>query len=144
MLPTPTDFGIFLLFGITAGVLISDLQKALFGFLAAIWIGAILVFVFGTLPAATGIVQPPGDQAVYTLWSTLVFRAIFPVPFIISLFAALLGAGIGETYLETTSLPQTKSRIRTMSNDHIPHPRPEALTHSFKAKSLSSCDKAPP
>jgi hypothetical protein len=98
-LPTTIDFGILLGFGLMAGALLADLQKALFGFFAATWIGTILLFVLGTMPAITGVVQPPGDQAVYTLWFTLLFRALFPVPFVISLFASLIGAGIGETYL---------------------------------------------
>jgi hypothetical protein len=98
-LPSTLDFGILFAFGLMAGALLADLQKALFGFLAATWIGAILMFILATIPAFTGIVQPPGDQAVYTVWFTLMFRALFPVPFVISLFASLIGAGIGETYL---------------------------------------------
>ena len=99
LVPTTVDFGIFLAFGLMAGVIMADLQNSLLGFFAAMWIGTILLYVLATLPALTGVVQPPGDQAVYTIWIVLIFRAVFPVPFAISLVSSLIGAALGETYL---------------------------------------------
>ncbi len=98
--PSALDFGIFLGIGLISGMIISDFQRAIFGFIFAFAFGTTLVFVLAVLPALSGTVPPPGDQAVYTIWTVIIFRAVFPVPFIISLIAPIIGVGVGETYLE--------------------------------------------
>jgi hypothetical protein len=97
--PGLLDFGMFAAFGLTAGAVIGDLRKAIFGFGAAMALGTFLAFTLAVLPALTGVVPPPGDQTVYTLWFSIIFRAVFPLPLIVSLMTGLIGAGIGETYL---------------------------------------------
>jgi len=97
--PGLLDFGLFAAFGLTAGAVIGDLEKTIFGFAAAMALGTFLAFLLAVLPALTGVVPPPGDQTVYTLWFSIIFRAVFPLPLIISLMTGLIGAGIGETYL---------------------------------------------
>ena len=98
--PQLQDLGILGGFSFVSGVVISNLEKTLFGFVAAIIIGTFVAYFLAVLPALTGTVQPPGDQAVYVLWSTLIFRAVFPLPIVLMLITALVGAGIGETYLD--------------------------------------------
>ena len=93
------DFVILAGLGLTAGAVIGNLERTLFGFAAAMALGTTLAFILAVLPALTGVVPPPGDETVYLLWFTIIFRAVFPLPVIISLITSLVGAGVGETYL---------------------------------------------
>ncbi|OLE91213.1 MAG: hypothetical protein AUF79_05885 [Crenarchaeota archaeon 13_1_20CM_2_51_8] len=97
--PGLIDFGILAGLGLTAGAVIGNLERTLFGFAAAMALGTTLAFILAVLPALTGVVPPPGDETVYLLWFTIIFRAVFPLPVIISLITSLVGAGVGETYL---------------------------------------------
>ena len=98
--PSPLDFGIFFGFGLAVGAIIGEFQRTIFGCLLAFGAGVLLVFVLGSVPALNGTVPPPGDQAIYTIWLVIIFKAIFPLPFTISLVGSLIGVGLGETYLD--------------------------------------------
>ena len=84
---------------LVGGAILIDIGKAILGYLAAMAIGLVLLFVIVTLPISLGMIPPPGDVIVTALWVSIIFKAVFPFPFIAFLVGSIIGAGLGETYL---------------------------------------------
>lgn len=84
---------------LAGGAIMIDFGRALLGYMAASTIGMVLLFTLVTLPMSLGTIPYPGDITVTTLWISIIFKAVFPFPFVVYLVASFIGAGIGESYL---------------------------------------------
>ena len=87
---------------LVAGALITDLGRALLGYILAMGLGVALLYTLSTLPASLGAVPSPSNQTVDILWISIIFRSTFPFLFIVSLLASIIGSGLGEKYLWET------------------------------------------
>lgn len=82
-----------------AGAITVDLGRALANYIGAMAIGVILLFILTVYPANSSVLPSPGDIIFQSLWISVVFTNIFPLPFIGYLVASVVGAGLGEKYL---------------------------------------------
>lgn len=93
------DYLIVLSICALAGAITMDIGKALINFLGAIAIGVIILFVLVALPASSGGLPSPADVIFSSIWVTVIFTYVFPLPFIGFLMASIIGGGLGERYL---------------------------------------------
>jgi hypothetical protein len=81
-----------------AGAVIQDFSKAIFGYIGAMIIGMTILFVLAILPVLTGVVVPPGDQFLITLWISILIQQTFPAAILLCFAGSLVGAGLAEHY----------------------------------------------
>lgn len=81
-----------------AGMAIGEIGRGLIGFFVSTTIALFLIFLLTVLPALDGVVTPPGDQVMISLWLSIIVKMIFPAQFIAFLVASLVGAGVGERF----------------------------------------------
>ncbi len=93
------DYGLVVVICALAGAITIDLARALLNYLVAMVLGIIVLFVLVLFPASTGTLPSPGDIVFSSLWTTVIFTAVFPFPFIGNLLASIVGAALGEKYL---------------------------------------------
>jgi hypothetical protein len=93
------DYAIVLAICLVAGMIIMDVGRAILSYIAAIAIGGILLLILVSIPANSSAIPSPGNIVFPTLWITVLFTAVFPLPFISYLVATVVGAAIGERYL---------------------------------------------
>lgn len=80
-----------------AGVVLMDIGKALFSYIAAMTIGLGLLLVLAIVPDLGGAIPPPGDSFFVALWIGVLFRLVFPVQIIAFLAASIIGSIVGES-----------------------------------------------
>ncbi len=93
------DFAIVIAICLFAGVIIMDVGRAILSYIAAIAIGGTILLILVSIPANSSAIPSPGNIVFPTLWITVLFTAVFPLPFISYLVATVVGAAIGERYL---------------------------------------------
>ena len=93
------DYAIVIAICLIAGVIIMDVGRAILSYIAAIAIGGTILLILVSIPANCSTIPSPGNIVFPTLWITVLFTAVFPLPFISYLVATVVGAAIGERYL---------------------------------------------
>lgn len=93
------DYAIVIAICLIAGVIIMDVGRAILSYIAAIAIGGTILLILVSIPANSSTIPSPGNIVFPTLWITILFTAVFPLPFITYLVATVVGAAIGERYL---------------------------------------------
>ncbi len=93
------DYAIVIAICLIAGVIIMDVGRAILSYIAAIAIGGTILLILVSIPANSSAIPSPGNIVFPTLWITVLFTAVFPLPFISYLVATVVGAAIGERYL---------------------------------------------
>ena len=84
---------------ILAGAIMIEIENALLGYFGAMMIGTAILYSLATLPAFLGALPTPADELLHVLWISIIFKAIFPFPFLVLLLASLVGSAIGDRYL---------------------------------------------
>lgn len=95
---TPFDYGLVAAICFAAGAIIMDLGRALLNYVASMAIATFLLLTILSYPATTTYLPPPGGLLFSSLWVAVIFTAIFPLPLIAYLIAAVVGAAAGEKY----------------------------------------------
>jgi hypothetical protein len=100
--PYPTTIHYVLAFTVCliGGALMMDVAKGLLGYLASFGLAVGLLFTLSSLPTLS--LTTGGGDFIQTLMITIIVRSTFPFPFIGFLIGSMLGAAIGERYLEGT------------------------------------------
>ena len=93
------DYAIVISICLIAGVIIMDVGRAILSYIAAMAIGGVILLILVSIPANSSAIPSPGNIVFPTLWITVLFTAVFPLPFIGYLVATVVGAAIGERYL---------------------------------------------
>jgi hypothetical protein len=93
---TITDFAIVSLFSLGAGVIIRDPRKTLMAFIATMVLSTLGLLYIALNPITNGGLNLFAVSWLQTLWVTVLFEAIFPIPLIMYLGSALLGTLIGD------------------------------------------------
>ncbi len=75
-----------------------DVAKGLIGYLASFGLAVGLLVTLSSLPTLS--LTTAGGDFIQTLMITIIVRSTFPFPFIGFLIGSMLGAAIGERYLE--------------------------------------------
>jgi hypothetical protein len=92
------DLAILMAISVAAGAMSIDFGKAVLSYFMAMTIGITLLLILSILPALTGVIPPPGDSLLITLWVSVIFKLIFPIPLFLLFLSTLVGAAIGEHY----------------------------------------------
>jgi hypothetical protein len=92
---SPLDTTFMFAVGVFATALIGDIEYGLLGYFAAFFLGLSIFFLAATLPILLGT----QDFSLLDLWIAIIFRAVFPFPFIIALLGSIIGSAVGEKYL---------------------------------------------
>ena len=95
---TSLDYGLVFLICFMAGTITGDLGRALLSYLASIALGTFVLLMLLTFPASATSLPAPGGLLFTSLWVTIVFLAVFPLPFVGYLVATIIGAAVGEKY----------------------------------------------
>jgi len=95
--PALTEFEIILLFlaSAVAGAVLVDIEKLIVSFFLAIGLAIFLSYFCLVLPSVLGFAGVAGE-ALYSAAIVMLFRSVFPAPFIFILLGGLLGSFIGE------------------------------------------------
>jgi len=96
---TMLDYAIVLAICLVAGIIIMDVGRAILSYIAAFALGGTLLLILVSIPANSSAIPSPGNIVFPVLWITILFTAVFPLPFISYLVATVVGAAIGERYL---------------------------------------------
>lgn len=83
---------------IVAGAIMTDMGYALLGYVSSITIGMLTVFILTVVPVSSGNFNLLANELLNQLWITVLFKALFPFPFIAYLIGSLIGSGLGEKY----------------------------------------------
>ena len=83
---------------VAAGAICIDFGKAVLSYFFAMTIGMSLLLILAILPALTGVIPPPGDSLLITLWVSVIFKLVFPIPLFVLFLSSIAGAAIGEHY----------------------------------------------
>jgi hypothetical protein len=92
------DYGLVFLICLMAGAIAEDMGRALLSYLSAMALGTFLLLILLSTPASATSLPQPGGLLFTSLWVTVIFTAVFPLPFIGYLMATIIGAAIGEKY----------------------------------------------
>jgi hypothetical protein len=96
---TLVDFLIVSIFSLGAGVLIHDPGKILVAFITTMALSTIALLYIAIDPISGGNLTPFAISWLQTLWVTVIFSSIFPIPLIMYLGSALFGTLLGERLL---------------------------------------------
>jgi hypothetical protein len=94
-----------LLVAVASGMMFADLGHAVIAFFASQMVAATLEFIVLTLPSTIGQVDASlllgaGLAPVPDMALTIVFYSLFPVVTLLGFAGSLIGAAMGETYLD--------------------------------------------
>ncbi len=81
-----------------AGAVLIDIGKALIGYVAAMALAIGIVFTLATLALSLWSLPIVDGIVLTSLWITILFRSVFPFPFLVYLIASIIGGVIGERY----------------------------------------------
>lgn len=82
-----------------SGVALGDLASALLGYIAAIAIGTATTYFLYTLALSLWSLPAADNIALSSISLVVMFKAVFPFPFLGYMVASLIGSVIGEKYL---------------------------------------------
>ena len=92
------DLAILFVICVAAGAITRDFAKALFGYVGAMFIGMVILFLFTMIPVFTGEVSPQGEQFLVATWLAIIIQQAFPVPTILLFIGSMVGVGLAEHY----------------------------------------------
>jgi hypothetical protein len=95
---TLLDYVLVFLICLMAGAITEDMGRSLLSYLAAMALGTFVLLTLLSIPASASTLPAPGGLLFTSLWITIVFTAVFPLPFIGYLVATIIGAAVGEKY----------------------------------------------
>ncbi len=96
---TQTDEAAAVAICILAAASMTDVGRAILGYIASIFATMVLVFLATIIPVGTAPLSTVTTQIVFQLWITVFFNSLFPLPFTIYLAATLVGGIAGERFL---------------------------------------------
>ncbi len=96
---TQTDEAAAAAICILAAASMTDVGRAILGYIASIFATMVLVFLATIIPVGTAPLSTVTTQILFQLWITVFFSSLFPLPFTIYLAATLVGGIGGERFL---------------------------------------------
>jgi len=97
--PTFLHYLIIFFLCLIAGALMQDIAKALLGFFTAMAVAIAILIGVSSVPAFSAL-SPEGGTFIESLMIVIIFQSTFPIPFITYLVASMIGALLGDRYLE--------------------------------------------
>lgn len=99
--PYPSTIHYLLAFTVCliGGALMMDIGKGLIGYLFAMGLAVAIMITLASVPTIT-VLSSTGGDFIQALMITIIVRSTFPFPFIAFLIGSMLGAALGERYLE--------------------------------------------
>ena len=96
---TIIDLAALFIICVLAGAISLDVGSALIGYIFAMGLGILIFFVSALIPTTTSNLTTSGAVVILQLWISIIFKTVFPFPFIAFLVASMIGGGLGEKYL---------------------------------------------
>ena len=94
----PLDVALMFALSFLAASVVGDIGYSFLGYFAAFALGVVIMSVAASFPMLIGSAGTAG-YLLADLWIAIIFRAVFPLPFLIALFGGVLGSAVGEKYL---------------------------------------------
>jgi hypothetical protein len=91
-----SDLVLLFLGSMVVGVVLADLEQLILGFVIAIALSLVVIYLCLNLPVFLHLAVAEGALASSAI--VMIFRGIFPIPFVAILFGGLLGSYLGERF----------------------------------------------
>jgi hypothetical protein len=97
--PTVIHYILVFILCVMGGAVMQEVGKALVGFLGAMAVAVTILITLSSAPAFSSL-SPQGGAFIQSLMILIILRSTFPIPFVTYLVASMVGALLGDRFLE--------------------------------------------